>query len=107
MYATLSEKSGTRFEVDVLEASQRTLHREEADVLVPIYLTRYELESPAAVEAPGTYQLELASGELFEVNVAICVPLGPECYFISALAVDEEPTFGALAIEVDELVVVD
>lgn len=102
MYATLTDRAGNRIEVEVLVASQRTLHREDGDELVPIYLTHYELESPLPIDAPAAYQLELASGDLLELQVALCLALGEECYFLSAHFVDEEPAFGGASLEVDE-----
>ncbi|MNT71375.1 hypothetical protein D3C72_2098540 [compost metagenome] len=51
------------------------------------------------MDAPGTYQIELPSGELFEVTVALCLPLGEACHFLSALHVDDEHAFGAVLAE--------
>lgn len=101
MYATLTDRAGNRTEVEVLEASQRTLHREDGDELVPVYLTRYEFESPRPIDAPAAYQLELASGELIEVQVALCLALGEEVYFVAAHFVDDEPGFGGISLDVD------
>lgn len=87
MFATLTDKTGNRVEIELLDVSERLFEREAP----PLVLKRFVFESPLPVETPGAYQLELEDGSLIETEVTYCQVLPSGAYALAGFRLEGVP----------------